>query len=283
MNITTEMYLSSKSGYAMPFDDRGEQVNITLPYGEQKHPKTGAEFFHHGIDLKTHYFVLVAVADGKVTGLGTDPVHELYVDVTYDDKYIVRYAHLSNIHVMFGQRVIAGTAVAVSGAELLHLSVSCKGEELDPVEFLTMLYANVRSWNTNEENGSHEFVAFDVDVHTDYDQDREEIERLMMSYYPSYMGDLLNGSYRGTESIIQSLRNLFSVGAMKQYFMETLPSKANPLGVTQRALPLVAKAQNLLIADFLNYLALRQHVFLSSASDLQKKNLKKRPASSTES
>ena len=90
------------------------------------------------------------------------------------------------------------------------------------------------------------------------------------------MEELLQGSYRGTEHIIQSLRNLFTVGSMKQYFMEALPSIANPMGVTRRAVPLVSKAQNLLISDFLNYLAIRQQVFLSSMGDPQKKNLKKK-------
>ena len=39
---------------------------------------------------------------------------------------------------------------------------------------------------------------------------------------------------------------------------------ANPLGLGQKALPLVCKVQNLLIADFLNYLALRHEVYLST-------------------
>lgn len=276
MNNTSELYMTSKSGYAMPFDDRGEQVEVLLPFGEQKHPDTGQKFFHHGIDLKAHYFVLSALADGVVTGVGNDARHGLFVIATYDDKYVVTYGHLSSVHVMFGQKLQAGMAVGVSGKERLHLGVRYKEEEIDPLEFITMLYANVRSWNTNSEQGTPEFVSFDMDVHTDYDQDKEEIEQLMMRYYPAYMEELLQGSYRGTEHIIQSLRNLFTVGSMKQYFMETLPSIANPMGVTRRAVPLVSKAQNLLISDFLNYLAIRQQVFLSSMGDPQKKNLKRK-------
>ena len=48
----------------------------------------------------------------------------------------------------------------------------------------------------------------------------------------------------------------------------------NPLGIGQRAAPLASKVQNLLIGDFLNYLALRQGVFLStSAEGIKKKNV----------
>ena len=42
---------------------------------------------------------------------------------------------------------------------------------------------------------------------------------------------------------------------MKNYFFETLPSMANPLGMGMRSIPLAEKVQNLLIADFLNYMA----------------------------
>ena len=69
-----------------------------------------------------------------------------------------------------------------------------------------------------------------------------------------------------------SLRELEVAGiAMKNYFYETLPSMANPLGMTSRSLPLAEKVQNLLIGDFLNYLALRHQIFLSSMSAIEKK------------
>lgn len=62
----------------------------------------------------------------------------------------------------------------------------------------------------------------------------------------------------------QSLRHIFTMGAMKEYFYEQMPSIANPLGLGRKAMPLACKVQNLLIADFLNYLALRHEVYLST-------------------
>lgn len=272
MNINQEMILMSKSGYSMPFDDRGDKVELVLPYGEQKHPVTGENFFHHGIDLKCHYFMLNAVADGVVTGIGSDPRHGTSIVVTYDDKYAVKYGHLSGIHATFGQKVKAGTVVAVGGKDVLHLEVHYKDEELNPVEFITMLFSNVKSQYANLKEGEvPEYVNLDMDVETQYDKDREEIEKLMLHYYPAYMSELFEGSYTGGEHTLQALRNLFSVGSMKHYFFDSLPSIGNPLGLTQRAAPLVAKAQNLLIGDFLNYLAIRQHLFLSSMSENEKK------------
>ena len=61
---------------------------------------------------------------------------------------------------------------------------------------------------------------------------------------------------------------------MREYFYENMPSMANPLGLGHKSIPLVSKVQNLLIADFLHYLALRHNVYLSTMSgDIKKKKL----------
>lgn len=107
-----------------------------------------------------------------------------------------------------------------------------------------------------------------------YDKDQKEVEDLMMRFYPSYMEDMLHGTYTVPKHTEQALRNIFTVSAMKEYFYETLPSMANPLGMGTRSIPLAEKVQNLLIGDFLNYLALRHQIFLSSLSTLEKKKPK---------
>ena len=99
---------------------------------------------------------------------------------------------------------------------------------------------------------------------------------------PVYMEDLHNGHYTLPEHTEQSLRNIFSISALKNYFYETIPSMANPLGMGRRSVPLVEKVQNLLIEDFLNYMALRHQVFLSSLSTEQKKKLNRRPLNPAE-
>ena len=52
---------------------------------------------------------------------------------------------------------------------------------------------------------------------------------------------------------------------------------ANPLGLGRKALPLACKVQNLLIADFLHYLALRHEVYLSGMGGDVKKNFMTKP------
>lgn len=270
MTYTQEMNLLSSSGYCMPFEEKGRNVQLALGYGMQKHPKTGVEFFHHGIDFKTNNYFLSAVADGVVSGIGIDrKKYGLYEVVKYGN-YEVTYAHLSNVFMQFGQKVKAGLAVGVS-SELLHMEVKYNGEEIDPMEFITMLYSNVKTWS---EKGKRqpEFMAIDMDIQTDYDKEKDEIERLMLRFYSNYMTDLGEGLYSCPERTEQSLRHLFSAAAAKEYFYETMPSMVNPLGIGRRSVPLVSKVQNLLIADFLNYMAIRHQVFLSSMTSLEKKS-----------
>lgn len=275
MNYTQDMNLLSTSGYCMPFEEKDRDVQLTLRYGKQKHPKTGESFFHHGIDFKTNNYFLAAVADGVVSGIGIDrKQYGLYVVIKYS-KYEVTYSHMSNVFMQFGQQVKAGLAVGVS-SDLLHMEVKYDGEEIDPVEFITMLYGNAKTWS-EKGKAQPEFVAIDMDVNTDYDNDKDEIEKLMMRFFANYMNDLHEGLYSCPQRTEQSLRHLFSAAAMKDYFYESMPSMVNPLGIGRRSVPLVSKVQNLLIGDFLNYMALRHQIFLSTMTSSEKKKLKSKP------
>ena len=270
MKFTQDMMLQSDSGYCMPFEEKGKDVEMSLGYGKQKHPKTGEMFFHHGVDFPVKHYLLSAVATGKVSGLGNDAVHGIYQVIRYG-KYEVTYSHLSNVFANYAAEVKAGQVVAVS-ADMLHIEVKYNGEELNPLEFLTMIYGNLKALEQNGTPGAvPQFVTIDMDVHTMYDKDQKEIEDLMMRWFPDYMQDLSAGVYALPEHTELALRNMFTMSAMKNYFFETLPSMANPLGMGTRSIPLAEKVQNLLIADFLNYMALRHQIFLSSMSQAVKK------------
>ena len=270
MKYTQDMMLQSDSGYCMPFEEKGKDVEMSLGYGKQKHPKTGEMFFHHGVDFPVKHYLLAAIATGKVSGLGNDAVHGIYQVIRYG-LYEVTYSHLSNVFANYGTEVKAGQVVAVS-ADMLHMEVKYNGEELNPLEFLTMIYGNMKALEQNGTPGAvPQFVTIDMDVHTKYDKDQKEIEDLMTRWFPDYMQDLSSGIYTLPEHTELALRNIFTMSAMKNYFFETLPSMANPLGMGTRSIPLAEKVQNLLIADFLNYMALRHQIFLSTMSQAVKK------------
>lgn len=276
MQFTQEMMLHSDSGYCMPFEERNGDVQMSLGYGKQKHPQTGESFFNHGVDFKVNNYLLSAVATGKVTGLGNDAIHGIYQVTRYGD-YEVIYSHLSNVFANYGKEVKAGQVIAVSGRSL-HIEVKYKGEELNPLEFLTMIYSNLKVMEQHGRPGAApQFVTLDMDVRTAYDKDQEEIENLMMRFFPDYMTDMSKGIYVLPEHTELALRNIFTMSAMKHYFFETIPSMANPLGMGAKSIPIAERVQNLLIADFLNYLALRHQLFLSSMSAVEKKKPKTEP------
>ena len=275
MQFTQEMMLHSDSGYCMPFEERNGDVQMSLGYGKQKHPQTGETFFNHGVDFKVNNYLLSAVATGKVTGLGNDAIHGIYQVTRYGD-YEVIYSHLSNVFANYGKEVKAGQVIAVSGRSL-HIEVKYKGEELNPLEFLTMIYSNLKVMEQHGRPGAApQFVTLDMDVRTAYDKDQEEIENLMMRFFPDYMTDMSKGIYVLPEHTELALRNIFTMSAMKHYFFETIPSMANPLGMGAKSIPIAERVQNLLIADFLNYLALRHQIFLSSMSAVEKKKAQDR-------
>lgn len=269
MRYTEEMMLQSKSGFCMPFEERGKDVELTLGYGKQKHPVTGTVFFHHGLDFEANHYLLSALASGTVSGIGNDATHGIYQVIRYG-KYEVTYAHLANVFVNFGQTVKAGNIVALSG-DRLHFEVKFDGKEINPIDFLTMLYGNVKAMEQTGKTGFPEFETYDMNIATQYDKDQKEIEELMLRFMPSYMEDLYKGMYVTPQHAEQSLRNIFTLSAAKHYFYEAMPSISNPLGIGQRAMPLACKVQNLLIADFLNYLALRHGIYLSTLSEVLKK------------
>ena len=263
MKYTKEMFLQSATGYCMPYSaDECEPVP-TLGYGEQVHPQTKEKFFHHGMDLTANGATLLAVASGTVTGLGSDPIHEGYVKIRYGN-YEVEYGHITEIYVGFGLEVAAGQQIAKSG-NILHIGVRFDGEEIDPADFLAMLYQNCMSSGMVGDGNTG------IEVPSAYAKDMDEIASLMSRYLPLYMDELRKGSYRSSEQTEKALQNVFVQSARKNYYFETLPSVTNPLGLSDRSVPLASKVQDLIIGDFLNYLAVRHSVFLSTWDESQKK------------
>lgn len=266
-----EMLIESPSGFAMPFtlsEAEGTAVQCTLFYGEQMHPHTGEKFFHNGWDLMANHIPLQALASGLVVAFGNDNTHDNYIIIRYG-KYDVKYGHLSQAFVNYGEPVVAGQDVAVSGP-FLHLGVRFEGEEVDPKELITMLFVNIQQLDLL---GIPHTLQPPVQsaVRTPYDKEMEEIVQLMTHYLPAYLQDMLQGQYAPPQRTEQTLRNIFVQSADKHYFFESSPNIANPLGLSSRANPMVSKLQTLLIEDFLNYLALNKGHYLSTWNDDQKK------------
>ena len=185
----------------------------------------------------------------------------------------MKYAHLSNILAVYGDEVRAGDTVAVSD-DILHMETKYRGEEFDPIECLTMIYGNIKSLERQKKPfGKEDFSAAAEGFRTKYDKNADEIEELMLRFFPAYLKDLGSGAYRLPQRTEQSLRNMLMMASARNYFFEMIPSMENPMGLGRRSVPLAAKVQNLLLEDFLGYLALMHGTYLSTWDD----GLKKKP------
>lgn len=279
MEYTNEMNLISPSGYCMPYlVNDGEQVKVLLGYGEQLHPKNGEAFFHHGIDFETKNVPLRAVGSGFVTGVNSDMVHGLSLTVHYSNNgsnsregYDVTYSHVAEAKVNWGNRVNASDIIALS-SNLLHLEVRFNGEEIDPSLFLSMIYGNI---STLEQEGKENpaVATLDMETHTKYDKDEPELSQMMGKYMGSYLKDVALGNYQVPKNTAECLTEAFQSGKRNNLFFDVMPSMLNPLGLGTRAIALIQLIQEILIGDFLSYMAMKHRTFLSSMGEDEKKNL----------
>lgn len=267
-------FFESASGFSMPFlADEDHEVEYLLEFGQQTNPQTGNPFNHLGIDMVCRNQILLACATGVVRSTGIDPVLGPTITIRHG-MYDVIYGHVKEIYVSYGSDVVAGQQIGMSG-DFLHFGVRCNDQWIDPNEFLGMVFNNIMLLAQMGIDGTPQLTSFDTEVKTDYDSDKEEILALMQKYLPAYYDALNNNEYHPSKETQQQLLDNFRMGEEKNYFFETIPSPVNPLGLDKRSGLLAGKMQNILIKDFLSYLAAQKSVYLSSWSEEQKKNFMK--------
>lgn len=271
MEFTQDMILQSESGFSLPFSDKEKSVQILLPYGEQKNPTSGESFFHQGVDFVSSDSPLFAMASGVVSGIGNDPILETYMHLRHG-KYEITYGHIKNPVVGYGNSVIAGQPLANSG-EFLHIGVVYDGKPIDPLDFIAMIYGNVEQLAAMGMASKPNMVDFDIEAQTSYDKDSVDMTKYLSQYFPYYFSALCSGNYCPSELFQNSLKKTFATAASKNYYFESIPSTSNPLGLSSRSQPLASKVLNLLLDDFVRYLALNKNLFLPSWSEEQKKTL----------
>jgi len=120
---------------------------ISSAFGWRRHPLTGKQHFHNGIDLAARSQVVRAIMSGRVQSTGYHKNLGKFIRV--DHGFICSiYGHLSRIAVKSGQVLPAGFPIAITGStgrstgEHLHLSICSKDTYIDPWKFLQGLLTN---------------------------------------------------------------------------------------------------------------------------------------------
>lgn len=236
MEYNQKMNLFSENGYCMPFNGPNEDVRLLKKYGNQEDGT-----FNHGVDLEANRYVLRAVADGVVTAIGTNKEHGFF-QVTKYGGYEVTYGQINHVLVAFSKRVKAGSILAISGKSL-HMEVKYEGQEIDPIVFLQMIFGNMKMNEAGNESGFPDFETLTMDIPTNYDDCQEEIEELMIRYYSDYLTEVADGKYYVPDRTEQSLRNIFSLSAIRNHFLKLSPRWQTRWGLPNGLCPLLPKCR----------------------------------------
>lgn len=116
---------------------------VTDAYGFRRHPLTGKESFHPGVDLdEAAGREIYAIGAGTVTTAEYSDAWGYHVIIDHGDGYQSLYAHQASLAVQAGQTVVQGEVVGFVGSSgwatgpHLHLSVYKNGETVDPMTVL---------------------------------------------------------------------------------------------------------------------------------------------------
>ncbi len=139
-----ETIVMQTGGYPLPY-----RVPVTSGYGWRNNPVTGQWAFHSGIDLGASMGTpVLAAKTGKVEFAGWEGGYGNFIEIVHN-SFGTRYAHLSQIYVTQGQRVVKGQQIGRVGSTgrstgpHLHFEViipSAQGwSTLDPASYLIRL------------------------------------------------------------------------------------------------------------------------------------------------
>lgn len=116
---------------------------FSSPFGWRNDPFNGGRRFHKGIDLTAPTGTPVrATANGLITHLDRSPSYGLVIIVTHSAELSTRYAHLSKVAVIEGQRVLRGQIIGFVGntgrskAPHLHYEVHQRGSPVNPRNYI---------------------------------------------------------------------------------------------------------------------------------------------------
>lgn len=116
---------------------------ITSEYGMRKDPYSKKSKFHKGLDLVDMKVPnIYSAADGKVLSIKYDKCYGKMIEIIHAANFITRYAHLNQILVTNGAKVLRGQAIGIQGktgkatSEHLHFEILLRNKNRNPKDFI---------------------------------------------------------------------------------------------------------------------------------------------------
>ncbi|MBM3617478.1 MAG: M23 family metallopeptidase [Alphaproteobacteria bacterium] len=120
-----------------------DYTRISSAFGIRRHPVTGKQGFHAGIDIPAPIGTpVLAALDGEVTGVGTHKNLGRFVKITHADGTYALYGHLSKQSVKMGMKVASGRRIGTVGSTgrstgpHLDFSIRKEGKPINPMPLL---------------------------------------------------------------------------------------------------------------------------------------------------
>jgi murein DD-endopeptidase MepM/ murein hydrolase activator NlpD len=116
---------------------------VTSAFGTRRHPTTGEESFHDGVDLGAECGAPVRTAGrGIVDTVGRVGAYGLRVVVRHEGGLVTTYGHLAAASVAPGEQVDSPATIGRVGSTglstgcHLHFGVHREGQQIDPLTLL---------------------------------------------------------------------------------------------------------------------------------------------------
>ena len=136
-------------------------TRITSPFGWRKHPVTGQQSFHEGIDLAANFVPVYAWADGEVIKSGHHVNMGRYMVIRHAENVESWYLHLSQTHtlktVSRKQEIgISGDTGRITGPHL-HFGIKHNGKWVDPMIFQQVARNTINSSTGKSYDGIYDY------------------------------------------------------------------------------------------------------------------------------
>ena len=118
-------------------------TGVSSLFGSRRHPITGQESHHYGVDLTAEYGTVVETTSaGTVTFAGHHGGHGRMIVVRHQSGFVSSYSHLSQIIVQRGMKVNSRQAIGLVGnsgrstGAHLHFELKRWERHVDPLDYL---------------------------------------------------------------------------------------------------------------------------------------------------
>jgi murein DD-endopeptidase MepM/ murein hydrolase activator NlpD len=142
-NIMNRLQQIDKMIKFLPLMTPMQNFCITSHYGLRKKLNHHKKIMHKGIDLACRKNCdIYSAAEGVAVRVGKKKCYGKFIDIKHSKNLMTRYAHLNDIYIKEGSKILQGQAIGSQGktgnatGEHLHFEILLHNKQINPYYFL---------------------------------------------------------------------------------------------------------------------------------------------------